>query len=168
MKVKKKIFDRLLSCLGPSGANPEQSEIIEAIYGDELRWAGDVYGIFIHESYFLEPDGDDVYGALENLYYDSPDVDLDEREKKYLSDYVLSAEEMDAVRSCVIDRISDSSHDAPAVFVERIEYGRQNLFMFVFHQGDVRDPDYAVSLDGVFKTEDEAVKTLYSNGVFVD
>jgi hypothetical protein len=47
MEVKKKTFDQLKACLEPSGANPEQSEIIEAIYGDELRWAGDVYGFFI-------------------------------------------------------------------------------------------------------------------------
>ena len=47
MKVKKEVFDQLVSCLGPSGANPEQEEIIEAIYGDELRWAADVYGFFI-------------------------------------------------------------------------------------------------------------------------
>ena len=154
------------ACLEPSGANPEQSEIIEAIYGDELRWAGDVYGFFIHESHFLEPDGDDVYGALENLYYDSPDVDLDEREKKYLRDNVLSAEEIDAVRSCVIDRISGSPEDAPTVVVDSIEYGEQNLFMFVFHQGDVRDPDYA--LDGVYETVEEGIKALYSDGVLAD
>ena len=166
MKVKKKVFDQLKSCLGPSYKNPQQAEIINSIVGPELRYAGDFFGIFLHESYWTEPDEYDVYDVFEGLYWTEDEVALAKRDEKYHKDGILSTEERDALRSHVMDRAADELGFTSNILTFRIEYQKQHVVVFTQDDGDPRDSEYSVTLVGVFKTEDEAVKTLYSDGVF--
>ena len=164
MKVKKEVFDRLKSCLGPSYKNPQQAEIIDSIVGPELRNAGDFFGTFLYAFHWTEPDDDDVYAVFERMYWETG---FEERIDKYYDDGIMSTEERDAFRSHVMNRAAEEIGFTSNILTLRIEYQKQHVVVFTQDAGDPRDSEYSVTLVGVFKTEDEAVKTLYSNGVFV-
>jgi hypothetical protein len=120
----------------------------------------------LHESYWTEPDEYDVYDVFERLYWTEDEVALAKRDEKYHKDGILSTEERDALRSHVMDRAADELGFTSNILTFRIEYQKQHVVVFTQDDGDPRDSEYSVTLVGVFKTEDEAVKTLYSDGVF--
>ena len=162
MKVKKKVFDRLLSCLG--SANAEQREIINEIFGDDFDGLGDWAGIFLHESAW---DQDDVSMVLEQLYWAPDEVEFNRRHERYMSDGVLSDEELEALRSNLREKAYDYMGYAPSVFVQHIKHRNKQLTIFLIDDGDIRDSEYRIYLDGVFETFEEGIKALYSDGEFL-
>ena len=54
-----------------------------------------------------------------------------------------------------------------SVFVQHIKHRNKQLTMFLIDDGDIRDSEYRIYLDGVFETFEEGIKALYSNGEFL-
>ena len=166
MKVSKAVFDELLRHLGPTWSNPEQREIIKTFLGPEPDLFGcDYFNKFIPKSFWESPLEYDVYEFFVRFYDEDDDV-IEKRWKKYQADHEFSATEKDALKTYV-KQLAAEDEGFSCVFTSEITYRKQELVMFIEDNGDMRDEDYSLTLQGIFRSVEEGVVALYSEGEFV-
>jgi hypothetical protein len=162
MKVKKEVFDQLVSCLGSSDhSNLEQLATIRGLFGYEFDSLGDRAGRAL--SWYE----DDVSKVFEQLYWAPDEVEFNRRHEKYMSDGVLSDEERKTLRSNLRKRALDDMTLGINVFVQHIKHRNKQLTIIFIDQGYLGDPEYPVYLHGVFKTFEEGIKDLCHRGEFL-
>ena len=120
---------------------------------------------FIHKSLWESPLDDDVYEFFVRFYEENDEV-IEKRWKKYQTDHELIATEKDALKTYLKQLFADDD-GFPCVFTTEITCQKKELVMFVEDNGDIRDEDYSLTLEGIFWSVDEGVEALYSEGELV-
>ena len=154
MKVSKEIFEKFLSFVGPTSEFPQQTDIFREIKCSPIEIC-DIHGTFFPDDLYKTPDESDIENFFEGNY-NSPSVRMNE----YKLNPVLTDKELqDFIEYlkygyCEIESNADT-------YIGEISYKSQKLTIFVESYG------YESNLMGVFKTYEEGIRVLYSDGEFL-